>query len=214
MESAALDTALRRIGIVFIVCLLLQVRVDGRLVLLPLEAAAMAWALWGLRPLLGSAEAERAWRGSFGSAVVAGVLGLVGLIPPVERGTIDPLVSILLLFGVISHCSLLSHWARRVGWADAVLRYERARWWCVANLVVVGVGVAALLVSGRRSLGGEEGSVAPGVVAGRVFEGPAVLVAIVVIAVLWIGALVWLQMANRHVRAGLREQPGTVVPQA
>ena len=50
MKAAELSGILRQIGLTFIVCLVLQVRVDdGRLVLLALQAAALASQLRRLR---------------------------------------------------------------------------------------------------------------------------------------------------------------------
>lgn len=214
MKAAALSGILRQIGLTFIIGLFLQVRVDDRLVLLPIAAAAMVWQLRRLQTFASSPEAQRAWRGAIGSAALAVPLGLVGLIPPVEPGLVSVLSSILLLFGTISYCSLLAHWARRTAWSDAAVAFDRARLWTVTNLGVVGVGVAALLLLGRRSIAGEEGDIVPGVVLGRVFGGALVVAVLLVVTGLWIGAMVSLQMANRKVRAGLRAQPDARVPLA
>ncbi|MEZ5181160.1 MAG: hypothetical protein R2702_04690 [Acidimicrobiales bacterium] len=215
MKAAELSGILRQIGLTFIVCLLLQVRVDdGRLVLLGLQGAAMAWQLDRLRGFAESPEARRAWTGAFGAAGACAVLGLVGLIPAVEPGTVNLLAAILLLLGTISYCSLLAHWSRRTDWADAVTAFDRARLWCAANLVVLGAAVGAHLVLGPAAGPGDRGSFEPGILLGRVLRGWPVLVVLLAATVLWIGAMVSLQLANRQVRAGLRAQPEAIVARA
>ena len=215
MKAAELSGILRQIGLTFIVCLVLQVRVDdGRLVLLALQAAALAWQLRRLRGFAESPEAQRAWAGAFGAAVVCTIVGVVGLVPAVEPGLVNLLAAILLLQGTISYCSLLAHWSRRTGWSDAASAFDRARWWCAANLGVVGVAAAAHLLLGPRAGAGDEGSIDPGILLGRVLRGWPVLAALLVVTILWIAAMVSLQLANRKVRAGLRAQPEAIVVRA
>jgi hypothetical protein len=215
VPAADLARHLRRLGFAFIAGLVLQVRVDGRLVALPLAALVVAWALWKLQAIVASPESDRAWRGAFGSAVAAVVVGIAGLVPAVEPGLISVLAGVLLLGGTISHCSLMSLWAHRAGWPDAQHHYERARLWCTANLALSAVGTAALLVLGSRPTSdGDVGTVPPGVVLGRLFEGATVIVVLVAVTVLWVASMVALQMANRRVRTGLGVQPEAVVPLA
>jgi hypothetical protein len=209
-----LASRLRRLGLAFIVALLLQVRVDDRLVLLPLAGALVAWALWGLRPLAASPEADRAWRAAFASAVVATAAGAIGLIPAVEPGAVSVVAGICLLLGTISHCSLLALWSRRTGWADAERGFELARRWCTLNVGVSAVALAVLVALGDPAVAGRRGSITPGVVLGRVFEGAMVIVVLVAVSIAWIGAMVALQMANKKVRVGLADQPDAVVPLA
>lgn len=213
MKAAALSGILRQLGLTFIVCLVLSIRIDDRPVLLALQAAAMAWQLRRLQAFAASPEAQRAWRGAIGSAVVCVPLGVIGLVPAVDPGLVTILGSILLLFGVASYGSLLAHWSRRTDWSDAAVAFDRARLGAVVGLGVVGAGVAALLVLAPSAQPADRLADST-IVLDRVVDGWAPFAVVLLVLAAWAAALISLQIGNRTVRAGLRAQPEAQVPLA
>lgn len=204
MPADKLAAILRRLGLAYVVTLLLQLRIDGRPVLAWIQALAFLALLRPLRELVSSPEAQRAWRAASASAVVGVVVGIAALIPAVEPGTASLAEAIVLVFGTISYATLLSHWAQRDGRTESAAAFDRARRWLTATLVWIGVGASLQLALVER--------VAPGtdvdpteVLFGRSTHTSGALVVLAVLAAVWIPALVLLQRANREVRRGLVE---------
>ena len=205
MPATKLATLLRRLGLAYVLTLLLQVRIDGRPVLLGLQALVFVALLWPLRQVAGSPEAQRAWTAAFGSAVVGVAVGAAALIPAVEPGVASLVGSILLVSGTISYTSLLSHWAHRSGWDDLRAAFDRARAWLAGSLVGIGAAVALLIVLVDRRQPGEPADPTQ-VLLGRVVDGWGAFVVVIAVSVVWVAGAILLQVANRRARKGLVDQ--------
>ncbi|HWJ97771.1 MAG TPA: hypothetical protein VNQ33_06390, partial [Acidimicrobiales bacterium] len=80
MRAGEVEAVLKRIGRVFILGLVLQPRISGQAVLLPVFGALMVWALFGLDRIAESPEGHRGLRATAGAAVAVTLLGFGGWI--------------------------------------------------------------------------------------------------------------------------------------
>jgi hypothetical protein len=207
VPAASLERILHQIGWTFVLCLLFSVRIDGRPVLLALQAAAMAWQLRRLEPFAASPGARRAWQQAMTGAGACVVIGVVGLVPAVSPGLVNVLGTVPLLSGMSAYAALLGAWAYRSAWTDVGAAFDRATRWILASMAVVAVGVGLLIAFGERTVDGSDGDL----LLGRTVDGWQGVVGVVVLLVVWVGSVISLQRANRLVRAGLRTQPDAVI---
>lgn len=214
VTARQLEATMRRLGLVLILALLLQVRVDGRQLLLPLFAAAGAWWLRGLRPLVESAEAVRAWRAVVAAAVAVAVVSVVAWLPSQEPGRATAAAALLTLLGLTPYGILFERWTAAQGWAAEADLFRRAWRGLVADAVVLVVGLGLLVALGEPASSTHAGPFLPDVVLGRRFEGPAVVAGLVVFSLMWAGAALTLQVASRTTRERLRALADDVVPPA
>ena len=214
MLAKDLEQLMRRIGLVFILGLVLQLRINGRAVLLPFFAGAMVWLLAKLAPIARSPEAQRALRGAIVCAALVTAAAVIGLLPGMEPGAVSVVVVVLFLTGVAAYAWLLTLWSRAAEWADAERYLHRAWTWLLVDVGATVIAVAALLALGTPGHDGIDGADETNIVLGQHVRGPAAFAVIVVISAIWIFGAVALQMASKRIRTELREQPDSLVPKA
>ena len=212
MRAGEVERVLRRIGWVFILGLLLQPRISGQAVLLPLFAAVMVWALWGLEPVAVSPEGHRRLARTAGTAVVVTLLGLAGWFR-VEAGGLSLVVLVAFIAGLLQYVAFARGWAERAGWADAANHYRRSRvnLWGIGVTTVVSL-VAVVVFADRPGPGPEPDWW--NLVAGRVVGNGWVIAFFLLIAIGWIGACVELEKGAKALRAALGADPDAPAPTA
>ena len=214
MLAKDLEQQLRRIGLLFIVGLVFQLRVNGRSLLLPVVAGLMAWLLRDLLPLAQSSKAKQALQSTIVTACVVAAVGIIGFIPAVEPGGTAVVVAVLFLSGLWTYTGFWLIWGRAVGWTDAQKYLQRARVWILVDLVLVVLAVAALLALGERGTKGIDGADANNLIFGRHVQGTAPLFVFLAISMAWIVVAIAMQLASKQIRTALRAQPESVVPTA
>jgi hypothetical protein len=212
MRAEEVERVLRRIGRVFILGLVLQPRVSGQAVLLPVFAALMVWALWGLQPVATSAEGRRRLARTAGTAVIVTLLGLAGWFR-VEPGGLSVVVLFAFIVGVLHYAAFVRGWSERVGWVDAADHFRRARvnLWGVA--VTTAVALAAVVILGDRPGPGPEPSWW-NLVAGHEVGNGWVIAFFVLIFIGWIGASIELERGSKAIRSALLADPDAAAPPA
>jgi hypothetical protein len=210
MRAGEADRALRRIGRVFILGLVLQPRISGQAVLLPIFAAAMVWALWGLEPVATTPAGRKRLARTAGTAVIVTLLGLAGWVGA-EAGGLSLVVLIAFVVGVSHYASFARGWAEQAGWSAAADHFRRSRvnLWGVA--ITTAFALAAVLAFAQRSGPGPE----PewwNLVVGREVGNAWVIGFFVLIAVGWIGACIELEKGAKALRAALAADPDEAAP--
>lgn len=212
MRAGEVERNLRRIGWVFILGLVLQPRISGQAVLLPIFAAAMVWALWGLEPVARSPEGRKALARTAGTAVIVTLLGLAGWFQ-VEPGGLSVAVLFAFIIGVLQYASFVRGWCERAGWDVPADHFRRSRvnLWGVA--ITTALALAAVLAFADRPAAGPD----PdwwNLVAGRTVANAWVLGFFLLIAIGWIGACVELERGSKALRAALAVDPDAAAPTA
>lgn len=207
MLAKDLEATMRRLGLLLIVALLLQVKVDGRQVLLPFAAAAGAVLVWRLRPLAGSTRTRRSLWSVLAAAGLVAAAGVVSWLPSQEPGRWSAAVALLTVLGLAHYARLVQEWAATWGWADAAENLRRAVFLLIVDAAIVVVGLGLLLALGEPATSTHAGPFLPSVVLGRSFEGPGVIAGLVVFTLVWVMAATNLQMGSKAVRAQLAASP-------
>lgn len=213
MRAGEVEAVLRRIGRVFIAGLVLQPRISGQAVLLPVFGALMVWALLGLRPVAVSPEGRRRLWCAVGGAGAVTVLGIAGWLGA-EPGGLSVVVLIAFVVGILLYVAFLLGWCRSAGWADAAHHYRRS----TVNLI--GVAVTSALALGAAAAFGDRP--APGapdpewwnLVAGRTVGNAWVIGFFLLIFIGWVGACVELERGSKALRSALTSDPDAVAPTA
>lgn len=214
MRAGDVEGALRRIGLVFILGLLLQPRLSGRAILLPVAAGAMAWALQRLSPVVTSATGRRDLRATLVAVAVVGVLGLIGWAPGVEPGGLSLVVLVAFVVGVLAYIRFLAGWSERVGWDDAAHHLRRARVNLIGIAVTTVVALVAVAALADRPAAGAPDPQWWNLVAGRTVGNGWVIAFSLAIFIGWVGASVELERGAKAVRAALAESPDADAPTA
>ncbi len=212
MRAGEVERVLRRIGRVFIAGLILQPRISGQAVLLPVFAALMVWALVGLARVAVSPGGRRAFQRTVGTAVVVTLLGLAGWFG-VEAGALSVVVLFAFIVGVLSYAAFARGWCERAGWDDAADRFGRAR----VNLWGIAITTALALVAVVAF--GDQPGLGPepdwwNLVAGRTVGNAWVITFFVLVFIGWIGASIELERGAKAVRAALLADPDVDAPTA
>jgi hypothetical protein len=214
MRADELERVLRRIGRVFIAGLLLQPRISGQAILLPVFAGAMVWALWGLRPAVTSPEGQRGWQRTVGAAFVVTGLGALGWLPDMEPAGLSLAVLFAFIAGVLLYAAFVRGWAERAGWTDAADHLRRARVNLYGVAVTTALAVVAVVAFADRPVAGAPDPEWWNLVAGRVVGNAWVIGFFVLIFIGWIGASIELERGSKAVRAALDAEPGAPAPTA
>jgi hypothetical protein len=212
MRAGEVDRALRRIGRVFILGLVLQPRISGQAILLPIFAAAMVWVLWGLEPIATSSEGRTRLARTAGTAVIVTLLGLAGW-ARVEPGGLSVVVLFAFIVGVLHYAAFARRWSESAGWAEAADHFRRSRvnLWGVA--ITTALALAAVLAFAERPGPGPE----PdwwNLVAGREVGNAWVIGFFLLIAIGWIGACIELEKGSKALRSALAAEPEAPAPTA
>ncbi|WP_421118041.1 hypothetical protein ACE2AJ_11605 [Aquihabitans daechungensis] len=196
----------------FILGLLLQPRLSGQAVLLPVFAAAMVWALWGLEPVSTSPEGRKGLARAAGTAVVVTLLGLAGWFG-VEAGGLSVVILFVFIVGVLHYAAFVRGWCERVGWDQAADHFRRARvnLWGVAITTALALG--AVVLFGDRPKPGPDPSWW-NLVAGRTVGNAWVIAFFVLVFIGWIGASIELERGSKAIRTALASDPDAVAPAA
>ena len=203
MGAAEVERVLRRIGLVFILGLVLQPRISGRAILLPVAAAVMAWALGQLAPVVASATGRRDLRATLLATAVVGALGLVGWFPAVEPGGLSLVILVAFVVGVLAYLRFLGGWSERVGWDDAAHHLRRARVNLIGIAVTTVVALVAVVALADRPVAGRPDPDWWNLVAGRVVGNGWVIAFSLAIFIGWVGACVELERGAKAARAAL-----------
>lgn len=212
MRAGEVEAVLKRIGRVFILGLVLQPRISGQAVLLPVFAAAMVWALWGLAPVATSPEGRRGLSRTAGMAVVVTLLGLAGWFR-VEPGGLSVVVLFAFIVGVLHYAAFMRGWCRRAGWSDAAEHFHRSRINLYGVAVTTALALVAVLVFADEPGPGPE----PewwNFVLGRSVGNAWVIGFFVLIFIGWIGASIELERGSKAARAALGAEPDVPAPKA
>lgn len=212
MRAGEVEAVLKRIGRVFIAGLILQPRISGQAVLLPVFGALMIWALLGLAPIATSPEGRRALRLTVGGAAAVTVLGVAGWLGT-EPGALSLLVLIAFVLGVLLYARFARGWSERAGWSGAADHYRRS---CV-NLIGVAV-TTALALAAAAAFGDRPASGADlewwNLVAGRTVGNAWVIGFFLLVFIGWVGACVELERGSKAVRSALASDPAAPAPTA
>lgn len=198
-----MEQVLRRIGLVFILGLVLQPRISGQAILLPVAAAAMGWALMGLRPIVVSPEGRRAWATVMGLAGFVAVLGLIGWHPDTEPGGLSVVVLFVFIAGVLAYVRFTSGWCERAGWIEARDHLRRSRINLVGAAITTALALAAIVAFGDRPDPAQPDPEWWNLVAGRVVSNGWVIAFSVAIFIGWVGASIELERGAKLMRAAL-----------
>lgn len=212
MRAGEVEGVLRRIGRVFILGLILQPRISGHAILLPVFGGLMVWALFGLDPVAVTPEGRRGLRGTAAAAVVVTLLGLAGW-TGIEAGGLSVVVLFTFIVGVLLYAAFVRGWCERVGWTAAATHFRRARvnLWGVAITTALALGAAAAL--GDRPQPGADLEWW-NLVAGRTVGNAWVIGFFVLIFIGWIGASIELEKGAKALRGALSHDPDAPAPTA
>jgi hypothetical protein len=213
MRAGEVEAVLRRIGWVFILGLVLQPRISGQAVLLPVFGALMIWALFGLDPVATSPEARRGLRSTAGAAAVVTLLGVAGWLGA-EPGALSLFVLLAFVTGVLLYAAFLQRWCMRYDWLEAAEHLRRSRLNLIGVSVTTALALAAVVVFADRPLPGAPDPDWWNLVAGRTVSNPWVIGFFVLVFIGWIGACIELERGSKAVRAKLAEHPDASAPSA
>lgn len=212
MRTGELASAMRLLGLWFVLALVAPVRVDGRSVLLPIFAVLVVVWLRRMRPIVSSTRLRKAYRAAFWSAVVVALGSALALVPAVEPGGASALLLLVIIFGTASYASLLAEWCREAHWSTARHKATVARTWLVVDLALVVVSIFTFLL--LEDPGPEPAHPAFDQVHSmfaRPLEGWLPVAVAVAIGLVWLVALVLLSAASKTIRQGLTKDPTAVV---
>ncbi len=207
MLAKDLEATMRRLGLLLIVALLLQVKVDGRQVLLPFAAVAAGVLLMRLGPLAGSAGSRRARWSALAAAALVAVMCVVAWLPAQEPGRWTAAVALVMVLGLAHYARLLRWWADAWGWSEAAENLRRAAFLLIVDALIVVVGMGLLLGLGEPATSTHAGPFLPSVVLGRSFEGAGVIAGLVAFTLVWVMAATNLQLGSKAMRAQLAAAP-------
>jgi len=213
MRAGEVEAILRRIGWVFILGLVLQPRISGQAVLLPLFGGLMIWALFGLDPIAVSPEARKGLRSTAAAAVVVTLLGVAGWFGA-EAGLLSLLVLLAFVTGVLFYAAFLQRWCMRYDWLEAAEHLRRSRINLIGVSITTALALAAVVAFADRPLPGGPDPSWWNLVAGRTVGNPWVIGFFVLIFIGWIGACIELERGSKAVRAKLAEHPDVTAPTA
>ncbi len=213
MRAGEVERVLRRIGLVFVVGLILQPRISGQAVLLPVFGALMVWALFGLDPVAVSPTGRQALRRTAGAAVVVTLLGVGGWLG-VEPGGLSLVILVAFVAGVFFYARFAQGGCEGAGWTDAAHHFRRSRTNLVGVAVTTVLALAAAAVLGDRPPPGSPDPDWWNLVAGRVVGNGWVIAFFVLIFIGWIGACVGLERGAKGLRSALAEHPEAEAPTA
>jgi hypothetical protein len=213
VRAGEVEAVLRRIGRVFIAGLVLQPRISGQAILLPVFGALMIWALLGLRPLAVTPEGRRGLWSAVGGAAAVTLLGVAGWLG-VEPGGLSVVVLIAFVVGILLYVAFALGWCQRAGWTIAAGHYRRS----TVNLIGVSV-TSALALAAAAAFGDRPAPGAPdpewwNLVAGRTVGNAWVIGFFLLIFIGWVGACVELERGSKAVRAALGSDPDAPAPTA
>ena len=198
MRAGDVERILRRVGRVFVLGLVLQPRISGQAVLLPVFAALMVWALWALEPAATSLAGRRGLARTAGIAVIVTLLGLAGWFR-VEPGGLSVVILFVFIVGVLQYAAFVRGWCERAGWTGAADHFRRAR----VNLWGVDI-TTALAFASVVVLGDDPG---PGpepawwnLVTGHTVGNGWVIAFFVLVFIGWIGASIELERGSKAMR--------------
>lgn len=213
MRAGEVERVLRRIGLVFILGLVLQPRVSGQAILLPVFGAGMVWALSRLAPVATSPAGKHRLREVVGAAAVVTVLGIGGWIG-VEPGGLSLVILIAFVIGVLLYARFAQEWCLRTGWPEPAEHYRRSRINLVGVAATTVVALGAVVAFADRRPAGSPDPDWWNLVAGRTVGNPWVIAFFVLIFIGWIGACVELERGAKGLRGALAEDPDAEAPTA
>lgn len=212
MRAGEVEAVLKRIGLVFILGLVLQPRISGRAILLPVFAAVMVWALFGLDGVTTSPEGRRRLRSTTGAVVVVGLLGVAGWLG-VEPGGLSLVTLVAFVAGVVLYAGFARGWSERAGWAEPAEHFGRSRINLIGIAVTTVLALVAVLAFADRPPAGPD----PdwwNLVAGREVGNAWVIAFFLLIFIGWVGACVELERGAKGLRRHLAEDPEADAPAA
>jgi len=213
MRAGEVEAVLKRIGRVFILGLVLQPRISGQAVLLPVFGALMVWALFGLDRIAESPEGHRGLRATAGAAVAVTLLGFGGWIG-VEPGGLSLVVLFAFVVGVLLYAAFVQRWCLRAGWPGPADHFRRSRLNLVGVAVTTALALGAAVALADRPLPGAPDPDWWNLVAGHVVGNGWVIAFFLLIFVGWVGACVELERGAKALRALLAEHPDADAPTA
>ncbi|HWJ63266.1 MAG TPA: hypothetical protein VNS19_14950 [Acidimicrobiales bacterium] len=212
MRAGEVEAVLKRIGRVFILGLVLQPRISGQAVLLPLFGALMVWALFGLDQVAATPEGRRGLRNASAAAVVVTLLGIAGWLG-VEPGGLSLVVLFTFVAGVLFYAAFVQRWCVGAGWGEPAEHLRRARINLVGVAATTAVAVGAVVALADRPLAGTD----PdwwNLVVGREVGNGWVIGFFLLVFIGWVGACVELERGAKALRGILAEHPDAEVPTA
>jgi hypothetical protein len=213
VRAGEVEAVLRRIGRVFIAGLILQPRISGQAVLLPVFGALMIWALLGLDPVAVSAEARRGLRSTAAAAAVVTLLGVAGWLGA-EPGSLSLLVLLAFVTGVLLYAAFLQRWCMRYDWLEAAEHLRRSRINLIGVSITTALALAAVVAFADRPAPGAPDPEWWNLVAGRTVGNAWVIGFFLLIFIGWVGACVELERGAKAVRAELASHPDAAAPTA
>lgn len=213
MRAGEVEAVLKRIGRVFILGLVLQPRISGQAVLLPLFGALMVWALFGLDRVAETADGRRGLRSTAGAAVVVTLLGIGGWVG-IEPGGLSLVILFAFVAGVLLYAQFAQRWTLRAGWPEPAEHFRRSRINLVGVAVTTVLALAAAYTLGNKPLPGSPDPDWWNLVAGRVVGNGWVIAFFVLIFIGWVGACVELEKGAKGLRNHLAEHPDAEAPTA
>lgn len=213
MQAGEVERVLRRIGLVFILGLVLQPRISGQAVLLPIFGAVMVWALYGLDPVAESPRGRGGLRQTAGAAAVVTVLGIGGWLG-VEPGGLSLLILIAFVAGVLLYARFAQEWCVRARLPEPAEHFRRSRFNLIGIAVTALVALGAVVVFADQPLPDSPDPDWWNLVAGRVVGNGWVIGFFVLVFIGWIGACVELERGAKGLRSALAEHPDAPAPTA
>lgn len=212
MRAGEVEAVLKRIGRVFIAGLILQPRISGQAVLLPLFGALMVWALFGLDRIAESPEGRRGLRSTTAMAAVVTILGIAGWVG-VEPGGLSLVVLIAFVGGLLQYARFVQGWCVRMVLGPAAEHFRRSRLNLTGIIVTTALALGAVVLFAERPAAGAD----PewwNLVLGRTVGNAWVIGFFVLIFIAWVGACVELERGAKALRAHLAEHPEADAPTA
>ena len=213
MRAGDVERILRRIGRVFIAGLVLQPRITGQAVLLPVFGALMIWALLGLRPAIVTPEGLRGFRSTLAVAAVLTGLGALGWVG-VEPGGLSVVVLFAFIVGVLAYVAFVRGWCERAGWTEAADHLRRARVNIVGVAATTALALALVIAMADMPDPGRPDPAWWNLIAGRTVGNAWVIGFFVLIFIGWIGASIELERGSKALRSALASDPDVPAPPA
>lgn len=205
MQEGKLELGMRLLGRAYILGLLLQVRIDGRSILIPLFAVWCCVLLSRLRPHHELSDTAGV-RLASGSAAVVAAGGFLSWVPAVEPGAMGVLLVAGIAVGSAGYASAIEKLCLGRGWTEPAAAARSAVRWLVANTVAIAVAIGALLAFVSTGPADPDSSFTPSVMFGRPIDGVGATAGFLAIVVLWIVATIRLRKASQAIRQRLSAQ--------